>query len=157
MGTCSNKIQDNTGLKGAAATWAKENLEPGTFDQSDVSKYVTKVAYDKGREAEVFSENLPGCDFYVQAIGYDRDPIPALKDAKTGKEITPYYNHETGGFTYVNESECGSIGDLAKLPGMYGAGIAWPERVKDPHGNVEYAVGFFKFMKYIKRVVHDWN
>ena len=149
-------LRDNTGLKGEAAVWAKENLEPESFRESDVSKYVDAISYEKGAEEEMFEKYLPGSDFVIQAIGYTRDPIPSLKTTD-GKSIAPYYDHEKGLFNYVKESACGSIGDLAKLPGVYGAGIAWPERVKDPHGNVEYAVGFFKFMKYIKRVSPDWN
>lgn len=149
-------LRDNTGLKGEVAVWAKANLEPEVFDQSPVSKYVDAISYEKGAEKEVFEQHLPGSDFVIQAIGYTRDPVPTMKTS-SGKEITPYYDHEKGSFNYVRESDCGSIGDLAKLPGVYGAGIAWPERVKDPHGNVEYAVGFFKFMKYIKRVSPDWN
>jgi hypothetical protein len=31
-----------------------------------------------------------------------------------------------------------------------------PNRVVDPHGNEEYAVGFWKFMKFLKRVVPSW-
>lgn len=82
-------LRDNTGLKGAAAAWAKANLEPETMPQSEVSNYITKVAYESGKEEEVFRQQLPGCDFYVQAIGYSRDPIPMLKTS-TGKEITPH-------------------------------------------------------------------
>ena len=149
-------LRDNTGLKGEAADWAKANLEPEVFSQSPVSRFITPISYDKGDEEGTFEEQLPGSNFYVQAIGFSPDPIPSLRTA-SGKEITPYFDHEKGSFNYVKESECGSIGDLAKLPGMYGAGIAWPERVKDPHGNVEMAVGFFKFMKFVKRVVPEWN
>jgi hypothetical protein len=149
-------LRDNTGLKGEVAVWAKANLEPEVFPKSDVSKYVEAISYKANEEEETFKKHLPGSDFICQAIGYTRDPIPTLKTA-TGKEIKPYYNHEKGSFDYVKESECGSIGNLAKLPGLYGAGIAWPEQVKDPHGNVEYAVGFFKFMKFVKRVSPDWN
>ncbi|KAI7107120.1 hypothetical protein KC352_g36787, partial [Hortaea werneckii] len=145
-----------TGLKGEAAVWAKENLEPDVFPQSPVSQYVEAISYDKGKEQEVFEQHLPGSNFVVQAIGYTRDPIPALT-TKDGKNIEAYYDHETGHFNYAKESAGGSFGDVAKLPGTYGAGIAWPERVKDPYGNVEYAVGFFKFMKFVKRVSPEWN
>ncbi|KAF2769037.1 hypothetical protein EJ03DRAFT_363351 [Teratosphaeria nubilosa] len=149
-------LRDNTGLKGEVAVWAKQHLEPEVFPDSPVSQYIEAISYDKQMEQETFHERLPGSDFICQAIGYNRDPIPTLKTS-SGKEITPYYDHEKGSFTYVKESGCGTIGNLAPLPGVYGAGIAWPERVKDPHGNVEYAVGFFKFMKYIKRVSPEWN
>jgi hypothetical protein len=148
-------LRDNTGLKGAAATWAKENLEPETMPNSDVAKYITKVDYKAGAEKETMLEHLQNTDFYVQAIGYSRDPIPTLKTTG-GKAITPYYDHEKGNFNYVVESADGKAGDLTRLPGLFGAGIAFPERVKDPHGNVEYAVGFMKFMKYIKKVVPGW-
>lgn len=140
-------LRDNTGLKGAAAAWARENLEPGKFDSSPVSKFITKVSYDKNHEIETYKEHLPECSRYVQAIGYMRDPLPALKRG-VGTEIVPHYVHETGAFTDV---------DGKRIPALYGAGIAWPERVTDPQGNVEYAVGFWKFMRYIKRVACDWN
>jgi len=42
------------------------------------------------------------------------------------------------------------------VSGLYGAGIAFPEKVLDPEKNVEYAVGLFKFMKYLQRVVPAW-
>lgn len=143
-------LRDNTGLKGAAATWARENLEPEKFGSSPASKYIEKIEYAKDNEVETYEKHLPSCQRYVQAIGYMRDPIPTLKKegAGTNADITPNYIHETGGFEDAEGK---------KIPGLYGAGIAWPERVTDPYGNVEYAVGFWKFMKYIKRVVGDWN
>jgi hypothetical protein len=149
-------LRDNTGLKGEAADFARANLEPETMTQSDVSKYITRIDYERGDEEGTFEETLPGCNFYIQAIGYNADPLPSLKTAK-GKEITPYFDHEKGSFNYVRESDDGTIGDLVKVPGMYGAGIAWPERVVDPHGNVEMAVGFKKFMKFVKRVSPAWD
>ncbi|KAK3674407.1 hypothetical protein LTR78_005876 [Recurvomyces mirabilis] len=145
-------LRDNTGLKGEVAVWAKEHLEPENFKKSDVSKYIDAITYEKGKDEATFEKHLPGSDFVVQAIGYQRNATPTLTTTD-GKSITPYYNHKTGGFEY----DSGSKTDRTKLPGMYGAGIAWPERVTDPHGNVEYAVGFFKFMKYIKRVSPEWN
>ena len=149
-------LRDNTGLKGEAAVWAKENLEPESMKTSDVSNYIEAISYEKGAERENFEQHLPGSDFVIQAIGYTRDPIPSLKTS-AGKDITPYFEHEKGTFKYVQESDCGSIGDLVPLPHVYGAGIAWPERVKDPYGNVELAVGFGKFMRFVKRVSPEWN
>ncbi|KAG9703214.1 hypothetical protein KCU73_g18207, partial [Aureobasidium melanogenum] len=58
------------------------------------------------------------------------------------------YQPDTGAFKNV---------DGKQIPGLFGAGIAWPERVTDPEGSVEWAVGFWKFMRYAKRVVPDWN
>jgi len=147
-------LRDNTGLKGEAAEWARNNLEPDTMPNSDVSKYVTKVAYEAGAEKETYEQHLQGMDFYVQAIGYSRDPIPTLKTSE-GRAIEPVFDHENGHFEYAGNGGNGE-GKLQKLPGLFGAGIAWPARVVDPEGNVEYAVGFFKFMKHIKKVVGTW-
>ena len=149
-------LRDNTGLKGEAAKFAEQNLEPEALARSDVGRYITRVDYEKGDEEGTFEETLPGCNFYVQAIGYNADPLPTLKTSR-GKEITPYFDHQKGSFNYVRESDDGTIGDLVKVPGMYGAGIAWPERVVDPHGNVEMAVGFKKFMKFVRRVSPSWD
>ncbi|TKX24294.1 pyridine nucleotide-disulfide oxidoreductase-like protein 3 [Elsinoe australis] len=140
-------LRDNTGLKGEAATWAKQNLEPEKLPSSPVAKCITPISYEKENEIKEYEEHLPGCDYYVQAIGYSRDPIPQIKRG-VGTVDDIKYDHLTGSF---------SDGKGEKVPGMYGAGIAWPERVTDPYGNVEYAVGFFKFMKYLKRVSCDWN
>ena len=149
-------LRDNTGLKGEAADWAKANLEPEVYEQSDVSKYIKRIDYKAGLEMDVFLENIPGSNFYVQAIGYNRDPIPTIKTS-SGKELMPQFDHEKGSFNYVKESPDGKTQSIEPLPGMFGAGIAYPERVKDPHGNVEMAVGFFKFMKFVKRVSPEWN
>jgi len=142
-------LRDNTGLKGDAATWAKANLEPEVFESSPVSKVITCVNYKRDEEIDTYKKYLPGCQHVVQAIGFTRDPVPAIKRG-VGTPMSLAYNHLTGGFT---EGKA----DGQKIPGLYGAGIAWPERVTDPKGNVEYAVGFWKFMKYIKRVSCDWN
>lgn len=149
-------LRDNTGLKGEAAEWAKANLEPEVYEQSDVSNCIQRIDYKAGLEKDVFLTNIPGSDFYVQAIGYNRDPIPVVKTS-SGKEVIPQFDHEKGTFNYVKESEDGKIQSIEPLPGMFGAGIAYPERVKDPHGNVELAVGFWKFMKFVKRVSPEWN
>ncbi|PNS18656.1 hypothetical protein CAC42_5195 [Sphaceloma murrayae] len=140
-------LRDNTGLKGDAATWAKNNLEPEKLPSSPIAKCITPIAYAKDEEIEAYKKHLPGSDYYVQAIGYSRDPIPQLKRG-VGTLDDVKYDHSTGAF---------ADGKGEKVPGLYGAGIAWPERVTDPYGNVEYAVGFFKFMKYMKRVSCDWN
>ncbi|KAK5036960.1 hypothetical protein LTR13_005340 [Exophiala sideris] len=45
-------------------------------------------------------------------------------------------------------------GDI--IPGLLGAGIAFPEAVTDPLGNNESAVGMWKFMKYLQRVMPNY-
>lgn len=142
--------RDNTGLKGAASVWARENLEPDTFPNSSVANCIEKIAYEKGTEKEVYDQHLPGTTFVIQAIGYQRNPLPDLKSSD-GKTLQPRFDHDRGVFN--NESS------KAQLPGLFGAGIAFPERVVDKkYGHEEFNVGFFKFMKAVKKwVAADWK
>lgn len=145
-------LRDNTGLKGEAAQWAKDNLEPEVFAKSDVSKYIQSISTAKGNEEKEYEAHLPSCDFVVEAVGFTRAPIPALSKEVAGGEIHPLdgisCDHTTGGF--INSKN-------EKIPGLYGAGIAWPERVTDPAGHTEMAVGMWKFMRYLKKVVPEWK
>lgn len=138
-------LRDNTGLKGDVAVWAKENLEEDVLPSSTVSKYLSKLATTREREQDDYKRYLPGCTHVVQAIGYKRNEIPAL--TRNGKPVLPVYDNRTGGFA----DEKGK-----KVNGLFGAGIAWPERVVDPEGNAEHAVGLWKFMSYLQRVVPCW-
>ncbi|KAI1266376.1 hypothetical protein F5Y18DRAFT_383422 [Xylariaceae sp. FL1019] len=146
-------LRDNTGLKGQAADWARDNLDENTFSKSPVSDYVTKV-WTAGREDEAYKAELPECTHIVQAVGYARNPLPQLQIApKSGgpsKPLEVEYDNMSGRFF----DKAGPKQE--HIPGLFGAGIAFPERVTDPRGNVEYAVGFWKFMKFIKKVVPNW-
>ena len=151
-------LRDNTGLKGEVATWAEKNLEEDKLPSSDVSKYLTKVVTpkDPAGEAEANKEHMIGCDYVVQAIGFKPDTslrlsVNGITSPNGNSRFYPHaldYNHETGAFA-------DKVGK--KIPGLYGAGIAYPERVVDPEGNVEFAVGLWKFMSYLKRVVPNWT
>lgn len=139
-------MRDNTGLKGEVATWAKANLEEDKLPTSEVSKYLQKVSTSREKEEETYLQHLPDCTHVVQAIGFHVNEVPRL--TKEGGKCAIKADNETGGFTDMKGG---------KVNGLYGAGIAWPERVVDPEGNVEYAVGLFKFMRYLKRVVPAWK
>lgn len=138
--------RDNTGLKGAVATWAAENLEEDKLPASDVSRFLQKVATTRERERQDYETHLPGCTHVVQAIGYHANEVPVLE--REGKRLAITYDHTTGGF---------SDDEGQRVKGLYGAGIAWPEKVVDPEGNTEYAVGLWKFMSYLQRVVPKWK
>ena len=150
-------LRDTTGLKGVPAQWAAANLEPDTLPLSDVGKYLTKIGYNRDEDEGTFDEHLPGCEYYVQAIGYRSNPIPQLQTS-LGLEIRPRFNHVKGSFHHMEEEgEIGAKENHATIPGLYGLGVAWPERVQDPHGNIELAVGFLKFMNFVKREMPNWN
>jgi len=139
-------FRDNTGLKGDVAVWAKENLEEDKLPISDVSKYLEKVATTREQEQSDYKHHLPVCTHVIQAIGFTQNEIPVVE--RGGKKLDAKYDNLTGGFMDSEGKE---------VRGLYAAGIAWPERVTDPEGNVEYAVGLWKFMSYLTRVVKDWK
>lgn len=138
--------RDNTGLKGEVATWAKNNLEPDTFPTSKVSKYLEKVKTSPETEQEDQDKHLQGCNLVVHAIGFTKNIVPVIERDGTALDIT--YDHETSEFADTEGK---------KIKGLYGAGIAFPEKVVDPEGTTEYAVGLWKFMKYLKRVAPTWT
>ncbi|KAL2004961.1 hypothetical protein VTN00DRAFT_2811 [Thermoascus crustaceus] len=138
-------LRDNTGLKGEAADFAREQLEDDRLPKSDAGRVIEKVDCSGGKDAAAYQAHLPSCTHIVQAVGFTRDPLPEL--TRNGAPLTPEFDHESGAFSDQN-------GQIIK--GLYGAGIAFPERVVDPYNNVEYAVGFFKFMKFLKRVCPAW-
>ncbi|KAH8202912.1 hypothetical protein TruAng_002965 [Truncatella angustata] len=136
-------LYDNTGLKGEAARFAKEQLDGENLNKSDAGKVIRRVDCSGGveKEKEAMKRELPECDYVVQAVGFTRDPLPSMQE-------TLEFDHNTGGFKDTSTGK--------ELRGLFGAGIAFPERVVDKVGNVEHAVGFFKFMKFLKRVVPEW-
>lgn len=133
-------------MKGDVAIWAKDNLEEDKLPRSDISKYLVKVATTKENEMKDYEKHLPECSHIIQAIGFTPNKVPVLSNEEGKVELK--YDSEKGGF----EDRKGR-----PVRGLYAAGIAWAERVTDPEGNVEYAVGLWKFMKYLKRVVPSWK
>ncbi|KAJ5092181.1 hypothetical protein NUU61_007051 [Penicillium alfredii] len=142
-------LRDNTGLKGLAADFARSQLEDDRLPSSPAGEIITKIDCAGGSAAESaqYRAHLPACSYIVHAVGFTRDPLPKLVSG--GAPLAMEFDHETGKFH--------EHGDGPVIPGLYGAGIAFPERVVDPHGNVEYVVGFFKFMKFLKRVCPSWT
>lgn len=144
-------FRDNTGLKGEVATWARKYLEDGALDAPDspLARVVTKIdtaARPNATEASIMQRELPVCDQVVQAVGYTRNELPRL--TLRGVPVDLKYRDQQGGF---DDAKTGEM-----IPGLYGAGIAWPEKVLDPEGRTEFAVGLWKFMRYLKKVVPNW-
>ncbi|KAK9792936.1 putative FAD/NAD(P)-binding domain-containing protein [Seiridium cardinale] len=134
---------DNTGLKGEAAEFARTHLDGDRLQNGPIRDVVRRVDCSGGvaKERDVLLGELPRCDYVVQAIGYTPNALPAMN--------MPFrFDNSTGGFV---DGKSGR-----PMKGLHGAGIAFPERVVDPSGDVEYAVGFFKFMSFLKRVVPQW-
>lgn len=143
-------LRDNTGLKGRAADFARQHLEDNVIATSEAGKHITKIdcAGGPAEETAQYQRHLPSCTHFTQAIGYARDPLPEFsinKDPLPSTDLT--WDSSFGGFTDPSGRT---------IPGLHGAGIAFPEQVVDPCGNVEHAVGFFKFMKFLRRVSPQW-
>lgn len=153
-------IHDNTGLKGQAAQWARANLEEDTFPSSPVRQVVKKIwtQPEEGREDDIQEAELPGCTHIVEAIGFQRNPLPVLSVVESqGSAPRPLdleFDDTSGRF--FEKSSQQSPEERRYLPGVFGSGIAFPERAKDPVGNEEHAVGLIKFSLFAQRVVPEW-
>jgi hypothetical protein len=127
-------LYDNTGLKGTAATWARDNLENGGEGVG-----IMRV---NCRDEAVYKEWMPKTSHIVYAIGFKRRGIPnVIVDGKVVGEIG-----------YDNK-EAKLTGDGKVLENAYGFGIAFPQETVDPVGNVETSVGIWKFRKYVTKVI----
>lgn len=139
-------LYDNTGLKGIAADWGKEELEHPD------PRRITRVKLSAEGETRCMDDVFKDCTHLVAAVGYVQNQMPSFGGLSSQADTTsasPQFDPITGKFT--NE-----IANRRPISGLYGVGIAWPERTTDRVGNVESAVGWFKFMKFLKRVGPEW-
>ncbi|ORY67168.1 pyridine nucleotide-disulfide oxidoreductase-domain-containing protein [Pseudomassariella vexata] len=129
-------LYDNTGLKGVAADWARKVLGP----EKDPRVRRIHLAAPGRKEQGIYDAELPQCTHLVSAIGYDNNEPPKVE--VDGRQVKLDFDPLTGRFKGVL--------------GLYGSGIAYPERVTDPVGNVESAVGWMKFLRFCRRVAPEW-
>jgi cation diffusion facilitator CzcD-associated flavoprotein CzcO len=116
---------DDSGLKGRAAVWARENVDGVLPDRLE------RCLVD-GPE---FEEKLAECDSAVYTVGLERRTLPETR--------------QWGQLDYNADN-----GILA--PGLFGIGIAFPQRAVDRYGYVEYRVGLKKFMDYLHEILPLW-
>jgi len=141
---------DNTGLKGNAAKFAREQLDGDRLATSEAGKIVNRIYCAGGVHVEqtVFKRDLPSCRYVVQAVGYTKNLLPRMSTGADDSTLHVTFDHETGGFVD------GVTGQ--GVNGLFGAGISFPQKVIDKSGSIEYAVGFWKFMRFLKEVVPQW-
>lgn len=139
---------DNTGLKGVAAEWAREHLvDPHGNGQELVQcchGRLQRIWLSTDNEEEIYDTLLPECSQLVWAIGYCRQgtSIPTIQDQDDSK--VHISGHKSTGQLV---DHCGKA-----ISALYGMGIAFPERVIDPSGDHEDAVGLWKFLQTAKRI-----
>ncbi|KAK4173842.1 pyridine nucleotide-disulfide oxidoreductase-domain-containing protein [Triangularia setosa] len=141
---------DNTGLKGRAAEFGRTQLDGDVLLTSEAGRYITRIDCSGGKEKEwaLLERELKDCQGVVQAVGYTPAPVPEVRIGD-GKEAVKLGKDARTGAFHVE-------GEKGKQIGLFGAGIAFPEEVDTPEGEREYAVGMWKFMKFLKRVVPEW-
>ena len=86
-------------------------------------------------EEKDYQKSYNKCDIIIDATGF-----------------TPRNIEINGIVNYKHNPHHGII-----APNIYGIGIAYPEKVQDEFGNVEFNVGMFKFANFIDKVFPLWN
>lgn len=138
---CPDKIlHDNTGLKGETAEWARTwvYLTAEELEKKFGGKLIrVKVTTGGG-------DGVKAADKSIFAIGYERNPLPAIIYSSSSTPLDP------------SSLDCTPSGqlktaDIPAIEGLFGFGIAFPERVVDLDGTGEAAVGLWKFMRHIKK------
>lgn len=118
-------INDDSGLKGPVAEWTLKNSWP---------EVIVKDA------CEI---DWHGFTHVVWAVGFERNSLPSIEIGNTTKFVTDYDR--------FGRLLC----DSGVIPGLYGYGIAFPQKVIDPSGEPAEAVGLSKFARYF--TTHPWS
>lgn len=137
---CPDRIlHDNTGLKGDVAEWVRTwiNLTEEELD----AKFAGKLKRIRTTNNHV---DIP-VDKNIFAVGYERNSLPKISYNNT--IISP----ESIDYTPSGQLTSTVAASTSLLNGLYGFGIAFPERVKDLDGSDEAAVGLWKFMRHVKK------
>lgn len=133
-------LHDNTGLKGEVAEWVKTW---DTLNEVDLD-FKFKGKLKRIKSDEVNPPNLK-INKNIFAVGYERNSLPKIT-----------FNSKQIPCTSLNYSQLAQLTlDSKPLDGLFGFGIAFPERVKDLDGADEAAVGLWKFMRHVKKSLEE--
>lgn len=137
---CPDKIlHDNTGLKGETAEWARSWIFLSAEDLE--KKFNGKLLRNKTNKSSADYS----VDKSVYAIGYERNPLPTIIYASVPLDPSLIDYTPTGQL---------KTREIDVIEGLFGFGIAFPERVVDLDGSSEAAVGLWKFMRLIKKSIN---
>jgi hypothetical protein len=118
---------DNTGLKGEAARFAREVIDGSP--PAHLKRYYSDL--------QNLKTHLPLCDAAIHAVGFE-----ARHNIKINGLSSKYF-----------EYNCHN-GIIA--PGLFGLGIAYPEKTIDRYFHAELSVGMWKFVDYLSRIFPVW-
>lgn len=136
---CPDKIlHDNTGLKGETAEWVRSWIDLGERELDEMFGGKLKRINTSLTEGDAAKT---GNVVNIYAVGYEPNPLPSI-----------IYNSVPLTTTHPPYNPSGQLFP-SQTTGLYGFGIAFPERVKDLDGSEEAAVGMWKFMRHIKKCV----
>ena len=124
MGTWT--LYSDVGIKGTVAEWARNVLEKNPPEN------LTRIKSDD----ELLQRVLPICSRVIYAIGYERNPLPAIN----GNEPIMEYDTHSG----------------VIAPRLFGIGIAFPEERITPINTTQLCIGFDCFMQYAQKQVPEW-
>lgn len=138
-------LYDNTGLKGDVSEWCKSQLETGKTPVRQLKLYKDNGDFlNPDEELRIYKQEGRHLTHMVYAIGFERNKLPHIFiDQRKIPDAKIKHDACTGQLLFNGE----------KLPNIFGYGIAFPEKVVDPCGNHEEAVGMWKFMRYISEVI----
>lgn len=138
---CPDKIfHDNTGLKGEVAEWVKTWID---LDEKELKSKFNLIRINTCDKDNI--KSIVGRNVNIFAVGYERNPLPFITYNDPLTSVTNNFDYTPTGQLTTKQSP---------LNGIFGFGIAFPERVKDLDGSDELAVGMWKFMKHIKKSIN---
>lgn len=128
-------VNDNLGLKGKVAEWISE-----FYVRSSLYPPMKILEYDECTfDAAFFKKN--GITKCILAIGYERNSLPNIYI--DGTELNPV--------SIFSECHTANLNaGCAKIPRVYGAGIAFPQKIYTKEGSTELNIGIWKFAKQLK-------
>ncbi|OCF78403.1 hypothetical protein I204_00343 [Kwoniella mangroviensis CBS 8886] len=138
-------LYDNTGLKGDTAQWSKEHMDNPSEQDQEVIEQIDISSNEK----EVYQDRLKECTHLIYAIGYQPNPYPKM--VIDGEKINQ------DGLVFDQDTSEFRIDGNRKVKGLYGLGIAHPEKSQDPEGHVENNVGLAKFFKFAEKNQELWK
>lgn len=148
-----------SGLKGPVSSWGRQNIHidsngnhewRGINDSSlEFKKYMSEQPWSAQLEAI-------GVQHVAFALGFKRDFLSATKAGLPPIHITEGVIGSISTALDEFQSYHPRSGAIGPLPGLYGAGIAFPHNVVDTAGLDEPWVGFAFGMKNTQSIVDDW-
>ena len=141
---------DGSGLKGPVAHWCKQHFNGEDYSSEtplEVLRIPTPTSEQFWQTVQPFE-----LDAVVFATGFEPNSALPIAATLNGKPMDLWDEYRR-----VFESRKASDRAASVLaPGLYGVGIAFPEKWTDPNGMVEKRVGFgLNFANHVEALIHN--